>query len=145
MSLDRQQTPSAETVARGYEPGGVHNGALVAFLLGLGLMLIAVLGLTRLLLNYRLASRRVEDVSPTHVPLIETSTEPALQPSPAHDTLPYQDLASLRQAENTLFRQLGWSLAPGTNRPIIPSAIVRQLAARRQVPGSTVPVNKGAQ
>src|SRR3954453_17890065 len=33
---------------------------------------------------------------------------PALQPSPAHEALPQQDLAALRAAENAEFAKRGW-------------------------------------
>jgi hypothetical protein len=60
---------------------------------------------------------------------------PALQPSPAHEALPQQDLAALRAAENAEFAKRGW-LDESTGEVRVPDDIIQKVAAMT-APGAT--------
>lgn len=56
---------------------------------------------------------------------------PPLQPNPAHDRLPQDDLRLMRQWEDELFEHLGWARDPATGGAYLPPTSLVEAVAKR--------------
>lgn len=130
---------SAESRKRGYEASTITVRGL-----GIFLALFCVGGVVIqigvwILLKFYMAERRNADVPKSAVERVERAIEPSLQPSPAHDTTPPQDLATMHEAENRVFAHMGWEIDSDSGEARIPGQIAITLESRRIAP-STHPV-----
>ena len=131
-----QHDPPLESLARRHEVTGVSIRALMWFF-GAFIAVAVVLhaGLWFLLLHFAHEPRAVDAprsiVAGAPAPL----DAPPLQPTPAHDRLPYQDLQQMYAREDAVFAALGWSVDPATHAAAIPEALLRRLTPPTTRPG----------
>lgn len=121
----------ADSITAGHEPDTLRVRAIVWLVVGFIAFAIVMHWGIWLLLKHDVAQPRYTDRprSIVHADPGPPSEAPALQPIPQHDVVPRQDAAEMREAENHIFTQLGWSLdAHGHAR--IPDSIIRTVAAR---------------
>ncbi len=127
-----------EALRLGYEPSKLDVRGLGLFLLYLCIAAIVIhVGVWVLLKHY--ASLTDGRTAPMSAVRAEShGVEPALQPSPQHDTTPPQDLAHMRAGENEVFARMGWHMDKGAHDPTIPPEIVASMVGRTAHP-STAP------
>jgi hypothetical protein len=130
MSEQTNNLPSRERIARGYEPSDLRPKWLALFLVGFVLVAI-VSHVTLWAVMKRLANKpRSVDVERSALSARPSTREPALQPSLTHDRPPEQDLRALRQQEDDVFAQLGWSRDAQSGAFVPPASIVQAIAQR---------------
>jgi hypothetical protein len=64
---------------------------------------------------------------------------PSLEPTPQHDTLASEDLASLRAQENGVFERLGWKRDAQTGVFHPPQSLIQAVASREATDATTQP------
>jgi hypothetical protein len=129
------------SIAAGHEPDPLRVRALVWFVIGfIAFAIVAHWGIW-LLLKHDIRQPRYADRprSIVHADPGPPADAPALQPTPQHDVVPWQDAVEMRDAENQIFTQLGWTL-DDHGHARIPDSIIRAVAAR----SSTQPSTRGA-
>ena len=127
-SPQHDRTVSPEAMELGYQPEAAPVRGLLIFII-LAVVTAAVL---HVLIWWLMKGYEAHDAR-TEPPLSvlredQAPPPPRLQPSVAHDTLDYQDLAALRRRENEMFTKLGWAVRPGAKDAEIPPEIVQQVA-----------------
>lgn len=144
MAHDQAQNhpPSPEAMQRGYEPSAIRVRGLLIFVIcfaATGALLHAAVWFYQEIL---LKHERAEDVARSAVPDQQPPPPPRLQPSMAHDSLPFQDLQDMRENEDFVFSRLGWPADSKTHAVLIPDSIVQRVAqmqASRQSGPATAP------
>ena len=137
VTLSREHSPSAEALARGYEPSDVSYNGLFMFVVFFLLTAVVLHTGLWVLLVYYLHVPRAADRQPSAIPLVKQFARPELQPSVSHNSLPHEDLVQMRREENQVFRKLGWNIEEDSQRPIIPDRLITELS--RQHPAATQP------
>jgi hypothetical protein len=106
---------------------------LVVFAICFVLTGVAIHALLWVLLRGLLAHDRVADAPPSALASLSQppSDAPPLQPSgPRHDSLPAQDLKTMRERENAVFEHLGWRVENGSVNAEMPGDLIAAVAAR---------------
>ena len=130
MTQTSPNNPSPEALAKGYEPEHVR---LRPFVIAVACF-VAFATVSHVAIWYLVKADshpREVDARMSAVPAVPPTTDfPRLQPTPDHDRVPKQDLESLRESEDHMFRSLGWQVDPATHRAAIPPGLVGRVAAR---------------
>jgi hypothetical protein len=135
--------PSPDALSRGYEWTHMRLRWVLALVIGFVLCALVMHVSLWFVLRAFENNPRPVDQPRSVVRATESAPEyaPPLQPSPVHDRLPEQDLALMRQREDAVFADLGWTLDPLTHRRVPPAALIARIAQRypSTAPSTTQP------
>ncbi len=136
MPVDRHKPVSRQALEQGYELPGVNLKGLTLFVVFFILAAVVLHAALWVLLKYYVGERRPIDQPLSAIAPVGRLDEPRLQPVPEHDHLPWQDLQALMNEKNATFGQIGWSIDPQTGAAVVPSAVIRKLAAAQAAAGA---------
>ncbi len=134
---------SPEALAQGYMPEALRVRVLVILLIAFIVSAIALHALLwKLMLAFEARDRQA-DVPRSVLVVNQQPRPPNLQPSVGHDSLPYQDMESLREHEDEVFARLGWSVNMRTHEATIPPDIARRVAEEARTRVNAPPTTTG--
>ena len=120
---------SPEALQLGYQPESVRFRRLAWLFICFVVTMAALHALVWFVMKSMNAQNASEDAPRSELRLDQQRPPPNLQPSVGHATLDSQDLESLRQSEDAIFKKLGWDVNPNTHEVKIPTDIEQRVAA----------------
>src|SRR5689334_5921455 len=137
MEEVKNDNPSPETIARGYETMQFRLRWLGLFVVGIIVSAVVIHFVVWIVMNRYDKRIREADVPESAVNVRHEMAAPSLQPTPAHDRLPAGDLRQMHAAEDSIFAQLGWQRDANTGVFLPPADLVRAVANRTTAPATT--------
>ncbi|MGH7176034.1 MAG: hypothetical protein ACREJC_01520 [Tepidisphaeraceae bacterium] len=109
METPRQEPPSRETIARGYEAMGVSlRGILISIGFLVGATVIVQVVVWWLMVGVNNFQARSDVAPPPLARNLPPPPEPRLQPNPSHERLDRQDMQALLAREQAALSSYGW-------------------------------------
>jgi len=131
MEEVKSDNPPPETIARGYEAMPFRLRWLWIAIASVVVSAVVIHLIVWKVMTHYGKRMREADVEQSAVHVAHQMAAPSLQPTPAHDQLPAEDLAAMHSREDAIFTQLGWKRDAETGVFGPPADLVRAVANRR--------------
>ena len=129
-NTEQRQPPYPESLQLGYEPAHAPvKGLLLYFFFFVLTAVVLHTGLWVLVLYYS-TFQREPDLPQSVVQATDRFTEPKLQPTESHNTLPWQDLSTLLDLQQQRLLDMGWTHDVTTGQWFVPQNILQELQQR---------------